>query len=189
MNRDHENTILSGNPFSREYRSALTQSLRDPDAAFSTDPEDFGPAVLPVQFLATLTGATPILANRVWKYSWTELPPVPDLSTGTRTSSQSVSGSTNEYFHFALNGPEINNTAQTTTGGSVDPSRATFGVRVGSLDDPPSSVTLLPLTHGPNPVVLMTVFPDPYVVTIGGSNYSCYHWVSAANQVDVECED
>lgn len=186
MNRERRETLLSGNPFSREHRTALVESFSDiPQPRSEERP---APSV-PVQFLATLTGSTAILTNRVWKYSWTELPPDPNLSVGTRTSSQSVSGSTNEYFHFALNGPEINNTAQTTTGGSVDPSRATFGVRVGSLDDPPSSVSLLPLTHGPNPVVLMTVFPDPYVVTIGGSNYSCYHWVSAANQVDVECEE
>jgi hypothetical protein len=86
-----------------------------------------------------------------------------------------------------LNGAELNNPAQVLSGGAVTEARATFGIKTGVVADPPSTVTLLPLNQGPNPVVIMTVFPDPVVVTIGGSNYSCYHWMSAANQVDVAC--
>jgi len=184
MNRERRETLLSGNPFSREHRTALVESFSDiPQPRSEERP---APSV-PVQFLATLTGSTAILTNRVWKYSWTELPPDPNLSAGTRTSTQTVSGSADAYFNFALNGAELNNPAQVLSGGAVTEARATFGIKTGVVADPPSTVTLLPLNQGPNPVVIMTVFPDPVVVTIGGSNYSCYHWMSAANQVDVAC--
>jgi hypothetical protein len=184
MNRERRETLLSGNPFSREHRTALVESFSDiSQPQFEERP---APSV-PVQFLATLTGSTAILTNRVWKYSWTELPPDPNLSAGTRTSTQTVSGSADAYFNFALNGAELNNPAQVLSGGAVTEARATFGIKTGVVADPPSTVTLLPLNQGPNPVVIMTVFPDPVVVTIGGSNYSCYHWMSAANQVDVAC--
>jgi hypothetical protein len=188
MNRDHRQTLLSGNPFSREHRHALVEAFDDPSVvSVNQSPTETLLPVLPVQFLATITASTAILTNRVWKYAWTQLAPDPNLSAGTRTSTQTVSGSANAYFNFALNGAELNNPAQATTGGLVDEARATFGVKTGTITDPASTVTLLPLDHGPNPIVIMTVFPDPIVVAIGGSNYSCSHWMSAANQVDVAC--
>jgi hypothetical protein len=188
MNRDYRQTLLSGNPFSREHRHALVESLGDSSGGgLSPSPTQTILPVLPVQFLATITASTAILTNRVWKYAWTQIAPDPNLSAGSRTSTQTVSGSANAYFNFALNGAELNNPAQSVSNGIVAEARATFGVKTGVVSATGSTVTLLPLNEGPNPVVLMTVFPDPIVVAIGGSNYSCSHWMSAANQVDVTC--
>ena len=186
MNRDYEHTLLSGNPFSREYRHALVESVsRLGSGNGELDRIQTRSPVVPVQFLATITGSTAILANRVWKYTWTELPPVTALASGSRTSTEG----SDEYFYFALNGPELNNPAETFTAGAgiVDEARATFGIKTGVVAATGSTVTLLPLNEGPNPVVFMTALPNPVVVSINSTDYSCSHWMSAANQVDVTC--
>jgi len=174
MQTIREEILLTGNPFSREYRQALLEIVREVDRLGGSKKKAAKPK--PSMFMAELTGATPILANRVWKYSWTEKP-------GGRSST----GGDDDYQFFALNGAEVANPQEQLSGGSILETRVSFGVRVGSLSDPPSEVTLLPLTEGPSPYVVMHEMPQPLTVTIGGTDYDCFHWFHAANQVDVAC--
>ena len=174
MQTIREEIFLTGNPFSREYRQALLEVVRSLNALDKIKEQT--PKPKPSMFIAELTDSTPILANRVWKYSWTEKP-------GGRSST----GGADDYQFFALNGAEVNNPAEASSGGSIVEARASFGVRVGSISDPPSEVTLIPLTEGPSPYVVMHEMPQPVTVEIGGTDYDCFYWFHAANQVDVAC--
>lgn len=173
-----EDTIIRGNPFSREYREVLLNLLRSQPNGSSYG---LGEASVPPRevFLAKLTDATAIRADRIWKYKWQEHP--------IGRTSAGGSESTNDYQFFAFNGPEINNAAVGTTGGLIDEATVSFGVKVGDLSSPSSRVTLLPLTHGPDPIVLMLRLPRAVSVTIDGTEYHSQYWVSAANQVSVAC--
>lgn len=166
--------IRQGNPFSREYREAIIDIIEELEAV-SSQPQ-YVPPPSPQAFVAKLTGASAILADRVWKYKWEEQP-------GGRSST----GGSDDYQFFALNGGEVSNPAVQTSGGLVTAAEATFGVDVGDLTDPPSTVTLLPLTEGPAPYVVMHQMPTPVTVTISSTPYECFYWFHAANQVSVAC--
>lgn len=169
-----EDIIKRGNPFSREYREAIVDMMRQLEEIAGMRFNQPKPKAEP--FVAKLTGSSAILADRVWKYSWEEQP---DGRTST--------GSTDDFQFFALNGAEVNNPAVQTSGGLVVAAQATFGVDVGALTDPASTVTLLPLTDGPLPLVVMHQMPRPITVTINSTDYDCFYWFHAANQVDVAC--
>ena len=169
-----EEVLIRGNPFSREYRQVLLDVLNRP--ADSPVVEDQPPKA--EMFLAKLTDASPIRANRIWKYKWEAYPFAAEASS---------TGGSDDYQFFALNGPELNNAAETSGSGFTAEANATFGVKVGTLSNPPSVVTLLPLTHGPDPIVLMMRRPHPVTVTIDSTDYKCFYWISAANQVSVTC--
>lgn len=173
-----EDTIIRGNPFSREYREVLLNMLRQTAESPAFGELSSTPPTREV-FLAKLTDASAILADRVWKYKWEEYP-VGRTSAGGAES-------TDDYQFFAFNGPEVNNPAVSTTGTAIDEADVSFGVTVGDLTEPSSRVTLLPLTHGPDPVVLMLRLPRAVTVTIDGSDYTSQYWISAANQVSVTC--
>ena len=125
-----------------------------------------------------------MLPNRAFKYKWTRYP-----NGGTATSSSA--GTDDDYFHLALNGAEINNPVE-PTGFTVPPTKVSFGVTVGALSNPASVVTLLPLTEGPDPVVMMMEVFDPIDVTFTSADgtettVSCRYFTHAANQVSVAC--
>lgn len=169
-----DNILLTASPFSREYRRVLVNLLRDSESTVGpVEPDQIN---APIQFLAKLTNAAPILTNRVWKYSWEQVP-----------AGYTSTGGSDGFQFFALNGAEINNPEEQVTSGVVTEARASFGVRVGDLADPPSRVTLLPLTQGPLPLVVVTQLPYMVSVNIGDTDYDCMYWFHAANQVDVAC--
>ena len=181
MSSAYEDVLRNGNPFSEEYREALSAVLGELRSQSVSPPEDPSPYPFRV-FLAKLTDKQDILPNRAWKDKW---------EFAHNENRNSSAGTEDDYFHFALNGAEVNNPVE-PTGITVPPTKVSFGVTVGALSNPASVVTLLPLTEGPDPLVIMMEMLDPLDVTFTDATgtettVTCRYFTHAANQVSVAC--